>query len=522
MARQNGSTATARKRKKLRIDGTSLSVDDLAPIARGDVTITLSADAKARVKRAEKVVRTALAGDTTAYGINTGFGRFCNVQISPRQVRRLQQNLVRSHGAGCGPEIPEDVVRLMLVFRANALARGNSGIRPSTLKLLTDMVAHDVLPCIPSQGSVGASGDLAPLAHLAQVLIGEGWATVGGKRLRGRAALRKVGLEPIILEAKEGLSLINGVQASSAYLADALVRTRRIFDTADIIAAITLESLLGSLSPFDARIHDVRPHAGQGRVAERVRALIAGSEILESHRDCGRVQDAYSLRCVPQVHGAGRDALAYVEQCLITEVNSATDNPLIFPTDDGPGSGDILSGGNFHGAPIGYAADLLGIVVADLASIAERRIERMVNPDLSGLSPFLSRQEGIESGYMMAQVTAAALVSENKVHAHPASVDTVPTSAGTEDHVSMSTIAARKAHQIVRNAEHVLGIELMIALDAFETRRPLKSGKALERAITVAREQLPRVLGDRNLSDEIEQAAGIVSSGVLESAARIG
>ena len=503
-------------RKRLRLDGQGFTFAHLEAIARGEVKLELTAAAKKQVDRAQKVVESALAGDATAYGINTGFGRFCNVKISPRQVRRLQTNLVRSHGAGVGPELPEEVVRLTLAFRANALATGNSGLRRSTLELLLSVYNEDVLPCIPSQGSVGASGDLAPLAHLAQVLIGEGWARVGGKRLRGRAALRKVGLEPILLEAKEGLSLINGVQASSAYLADALVRARHIFDTADIIGAITLEALLGSLSPFDPRIHTVRPHPGQAEVAERFRKLVRGSKILDSHRDCGRVQDAYSLRCIPQVHGAGRDALRFVESSLITEINAATDNPLIFPDE-----GDILSGGNFHGAPIGYAADLLAIVVADLASISERRIERLVNPDLSGLSPFLSRQEGIESGYMMAQVTAAALVSENKVYAHPASVDTVPTSAGTEDHVSMSTIAARKARQIVENAERVLGIELLVALDALETRRPLQSGAALERAVKQARERLPRVLGDRNLSDEIEEAARVVSAGELGRAAKI-
>lgn len=503
-------------RRRLRLDGRSWTADSVEAIARGDVTLQLTADARRGVRRARKMIETALATDEISYGVNTGFGRFCNIRISPRQVRRLQSNLVRSHGAGVGDPLPDEIVRLTLVFRANALARGNSGIRPETLDLLLSIYNHDVLPRIPSQGSVGASGDLAPLAHLAQVLIGEGTARVGGKELRGRAALRKVGLEPVRLEAKEGLSLINGVQVSSAWLADALARSRRLSAAADIVGAITLEALLGSLAPFDARIHEVRPHLGQATVAERYRALLAGSAILDSHRDCGRVQDAYSLRCIPQVHGAVRDALEYVERTLVTEVNSATDNPLVFPEE-----GDIVSGGNFHGAPIGYAADLLGIVMADLAAISERRIERLVNPDLSGLSPFLSRQEGLESGYMMAQVTAASLTSENKGLAHPASVDTVPTSAGTEDHVSMSTIAARKASSIVRNAEYVLGIELLIALDALETRRPLRSSRALERALAAARERLPQVAGDRNLSGELEEAARVVVDGTLERAAGI-
>lgn len=378
-------------RKRLRLDGASLRADHLEPIARGDVRLALTKDARRAVVRARRSVEKALSGDEIAYGINTGFGRFCNVRISPRQVRRLQANLIRSHGAGVGEPLPDPIVRLTLAFRANALALGFSGIRASTLELVLDLYNLDVLPQIPSQGSVGASGDLAPLAHLAQVLIGEGSAKVAGseKLLSGLAALRKVGLEPIVLDAKEGLSLINGVQVSSAFLADALMRSWRLFDAADVIGAITLEGLLGSLAPFDPRVHAVRAHPGQAVVAERFRSLIDGSGILESHRDCGRVQDAYSLRCIPQVHGAGRDALEFIERTLLTEVNSATDNPLVFPEQD-----EILSGGNFHGAPIGYAADLLAIVVADLASISERRIERLVNPDLSGLSPFLSRQRG--------------------------------------------------------------------------------------------------------------------------------
>ena len=509
--------SASRRRKRLRIDGESLRVEDLSPIARGEVRLELTGEARKSVVQAQKMVERLLAGEETAYGINTGFGRFCNVRISPRQVRRLQANLVRSHGAGVGPCLSDEQVRLTLAFRANALASGNSGVRPATLDLLLQMYNSDVLPLIPSQGSVGASGDLAPLAHLAQVLIGEGRARVEGKELKGRAALRKVGLEPIRLEAKEGLSLINGVQASSAFLAEALVRARHLFDTADVLGAITLEGLLCSATPFDARIQSVRPHPGQAIVAARMRELLEGSEILDSHIDCDRVQDAYSLRCIPQVHGAGRDALKFVETALITEINAATDNPLVFPED-----GEILSGGNFHGAPVGYAADLLAIVVADLAAISERRIERLVNPDLSGLSPFLTRQEGMESGYMMAQVTAASLVSENKVHSHPASVDTVPTSAGTEDHVSMSTIAGRKALQIVENAGWVLGIELLIGLDALETRRPLRSGPALERAVKAARGVLPRQQGDRNLSEEIETAARAVSDGSIATAAKIG
>jgi len=506
-------------RRRLRLDGASLGAADFEPIARGEVRLELAREARAEVERSRAVVDAALAGEESAYGVNTGFGRFARVRISPDQVRELQANLVRSHGAGVGAPLPDEVVRLTLAFRANALACGRSGIRASTIERLLELYNRDLLPWIPGQGSVGASGDLAPLAHLAQVLIGEGRARGAGERewRAGGEALRAAGLEPIVLEAKEGLSLINGVQASSALLADAFSRARRLFAAADIIAAMTLEALLGSLVPFDPRIHAARPHPGQAVVAERFRALLDGSAILDSHRDCGRVQDAYSLRCIPQVHGAGRDALDFVERTLVTEVNSATDNPLVFAEE-----GEIISCGNFHGAPIGYAADLLGIVVADLATISERRIERLVNPDLSGLPAFLSRREGLESGYMMAQVTAASLASENKTLAHPASVDTVPTSAGTEDHVSMSTFAARKAREIVANAERIAGIELLVALDALELRRPLASGAPLERAVAAARERLPRVEGDRSLSEEIEEAARVVAGGVLGDAARIG
>jgi len=505
--------------RRLPLDGASLVAADFEPIARGEVRIELSGEARAAVERSRAVVESALAGEEPAYGVNTGFGRFARVRISSDRVKELQTHLVRSHGAGVGAPLGDEVVRLTLAFRANALARGRSGIRALTLDRLLELYNRGVLPWIPCQGSVGASGDLAPLAHLAQVLIGEGRARVAGERTEvpGREALRRVGLEPIELEAKEGLSLINGVQVSSALLADALVRARRLFAAADIIAAMTLEALLGSLGPFDPRIHAVRPHPGQATVAARFRALLEGSAILESHRDCGRVQDAYSLRCIPQVHGAGRDALDWVERTLVTEVNSATDNPLVFAEE-----GEIVSCGNFHGAPVGYAADLLGIAVADLATISERRIERLVNPDLSGLPPFLSREPGLESGYMMAQVTAASLASENKTLAHPASVDTVPTSAGTEDHVSMSTFAARKAREIVANAERIAGIELLVALDGLELRRPLASGAPLERAVSAARERLPRVEGDRSLSEEIEEAARIVADGVLCAAARIG
>lgn len=496
------------KKKTLRIDGSRLTLADLAQIADGTVSLALTTDAKRMVRRAREVVDGFIEREEVAYGITTGFGRFCRVRISPDQARELQKNLLRSHGAGVGEPLPTDVVRLCVALRANTLAQGHSGIRLTTLELLLALYNQGVTPWIPAQGSVGACGDLAPLAHLAQVLMGEGRASVDGEWMTGLQALEHCGLAPVELHAKEGLSLINGVQVSTALLAVAATRARRLWAATNFVAALSLDALLGSLMAFDERVQRVRPHAGQGIVAKRIRSLLAGSAIHRSHHDCDRVQDAYSLRCVPQVHGAVHDGLVFVEEVLVRESNAATDNPLVFPE-----QGDIVSGGNFHGAPIAYAADFLGILVTDLSSISERRIERLVNPDLSGLPAFLSRNEGLESGYMMAQVTAAALVSESKVLAHPASVDSIPTSAGTEDHVSMSTHAARKALQIVENAERVVAIELMIAADALNLRRPLRSGAKLEQGLASFRRMVPAREGDRDLHDEIEAAAAFIRGG---------
>lgn len=499
------------ERPVLELDGRTLDLGDLRAIADGSVRLSLAASALAGVSAAREAVESFLASDETAYGVNTGFGRFCQVRISPEQVRDLQRNLILSHGAGVGEPLPDDVVRLSLALRANTLARGNSGIRRETIDLLLSVYNEGVIPWIPSQGSVGACGDLAPLAHLAQVLIGEGRAHVGdGVWREATAALEAKGLAPIVLEAKEGLSLINGVQVSCAWLAKAVLQAQRQVASANFNTAATVDALLGSATPFDSRIHDVRPHPGQARIAEDVRALLQGSEILESHADCGRVQDAYSLRCVPQVHGAVLDAIEYVTQVLLRECNSSTDNPLIFAEDRA-----ILSGGNFHGAPIAYAADLLSIVLTDLGSISERRIERVVNPDLSGLPAFLSADEGLQSGYMMAQVTAAALVSECKVLAHPASVDSVPTSAGTEDHVSMSTHASRKACEIAANVSNILAIELLVAREALEYRRPLRSGTRVEDRLAAFASAVPRVAIDRPLTPDIEATAAFIDSGGL-------
>ena len=514
--RAKSSKATQRANKKasrggsrtLKLDGERLGRSSLDAIARGEVKLELASSAKKKVRAARRLVDEIVEEERTAYGINTGFGRFCNVRISTDQVRELQRNLIRSHGCGVGEPLSPEIVRLALAFRANTLARGNSGIRLEVMELLLDLYNHDVLPWVPSQGSVGASGDLAPLAHLAQPLIGEGKAYVGGRLVSGRKALEKHGLEPVELLAKEGLALINGVQITCAILSDALLRAERLSDAADAAAAVSVDALLGSASPFDARIHDARPHPGQRRVAASLRALLKGSAILKSHRDCGRVQDAYSLRCVPQVHGAVRDTLEYVWSVLEREINSSTDNPLLFVEE-----GEVVSGGNFHGAPVGYVADLLSIAVTDLASISERRIERLVNPDLSGHPAFLAQREGLDSGYMMAQVTAAALVSECKTLAHPASVDTIPTSASTEDHVSMSTHAARQAREIVGNAERVLGIEWLVATTAIERLAPLRTGAKLRGWLGRFRSAIPVRLEDRDLSGEIERAAEWIREG---------
>ena len=499
------------RKGKIRLDGHSLTLEDLRKIARGSVTLTIASSAAREVRHSAKLVDRAAHGEDPRYGINTGFGRFCNIRISEKELRELQVNLIRSHAAGVGDPCAPEEVRLAIALRANALVSGNSGIRIEVIQLLLDLYNHDVLPRIPRQGSVGACGDLAPLSHLALVLIGEGEALVSGKWISGKRALASAGLKPVRLEAKEGLSLINGVQVSVAMLARACHLAEFLVDAADLTLSMSLEGFLGSLQPFDARIHEVRPHPGQATVAENVRRLLRGSKILKSHENCDRVQDPYSFRCAPQVHGSVRDALEWIGQTIEREANSSTDNPLVFSHE-----GDILSGGNFHGAPVAHAADLLAIVLCDLASISERRCEKLVNPDTSrGLPAFLSREEGLQSGWMMAHVTASALVSRMKVLSHPASVDSMVTSAGTEDHVSMSTHASEKALECAHQTARVVGIELLVAMDALGLRRPLKSGKRLEDRFKALREVLPGHDGDRVLSPEIEQAAQVIEEGLL-------
>jgi len=500
--------ATGRQRL-VKIDGQSLTIDDLDVIARGDATFRFPREARSRVVDSAKLVASTAKADEPCYGINTGFGRFCNVRISPSDVRRLQLNLIRSHAAGVGEPLGPEEVRLAIALRANALAGGHGGVRPQVIELLISMLENDVLPRIPRLGSVGASGDLAPLAHLAQVLIGEGQALVDGKWVSGKTALKRKGLKPIQLEAKEGLSLINGVQISLAMLARALLLSRSVVNAADVTAALSIEGLLGSMQPFDPRIQEVRPHPGQSLVASHLRSLLAGSKIVASHLECDRVQDPYSLRCTPQVQGAVRDALDWIRQVVEREANSSTDNPLVFSE-----QGDVISGGNFHGAPVAYAADLLCIVVTDLASMSERRLEKVLNPDTNqGLPAFLAVQEGLESGWMMAQVTAAAIVSRMKVLSHPASVDSIVTSAGSEDHVSMSTHASEKSCDCASLAAQVVAIEMLVGLDALELRRPLRSGRRLEKRIQSIRAVIPKRKGDRFLSPELEQAAALIRDG---------
>jgi histidine ammonia-lyase len=496
------------------LDGASLTLDDLVAIADGGVEVALADAAAARVDAARGVVERMAAGDAAVYGINTGFGALAETAIPRDALGALQLNLLRSHAAGVGEPLPARAVRAAMALRANVLSKGFSGIRRSTLERLLDLLNRRVHPVVPSRGSVGASGDLAPLAHLALVLVGEGEAAVDGARepLPGAEALRAAGLAPIALEAKEGLALINGTQPSTAVSAlaarDALLLAR----AADIAAALSIDALRGSTRPFDPRIHEARPYAGQRDAADNIRRLLTGSAINKSHEHCGRVQDAYSLRCAAQVHGAAREALRFALATLSVESNAATDNPMVFAGDD-----EIVSGGNFHGAPVAIAADLTAIALAQLVTISERRSDRLVNPVLSDLPPFLTRNSGVQSGYMLAQVTAAALVSEIKTLAHPASVDTIPTSANREDHVSMSMGAALKAQRSLELAARVLAVELLCACQAVDLLAPLTTSDALQRVHAAVRNIVPTLGDDRPPAPDIERIAHMILDGSLES-----
>ncbi|MDX2043878.1 MAG: histidine ammonia-lyase [Acidobacteriota bacterium] len=491
----------------IELDGQSLSLAQTEAVANGE-PVSLSSAARERMEASRSFVEQIIARGDVVYGINTGFGALSEVTIPNDQLRELQINLVRSHACGVGDPLLERVVRAMLLHRANVLAKGFSGCRPLVVETLIAMLNNGVHPVIPAKGSVGASGDLAPLAHQALVVIGEGEAFYRGERMPGGDAMSRAGVEPLQLEAKEGLALLNGTQAMTATGGLALVDAWKLANAADVIGAMTLEALRGTPVAFDEKIHSVRPHAGQRESARRLRELIEHSEIRESHRDKAgdpRVQDAYALRCMPQVHGAVRDALVHARQIVEVEINSATDNPLVFAE-----AGEVLSGGNFHGEPVSLAYDYAAVAVADLATISERRVERLVNPSLSGLPAFLSPHPGTNSGLMIAQVTAAALIAENNVLAHPASVFTLPTSANKEDHVSMGMTAALKLAQIVRNVEIVLAIELLCAAQGLEFLKPLKPGAKLNAVYHKVRERVPALERDAQLSGYIESLVPLV------------
>ena len=501
--------------QRVEIDGDGLTLEDLERVATDTSTeVAIAPGVEERIARSRAVVEDAVRRGAVVYGVTTGFGRLAETVIPLDRIEELQINLIRSHACGTGAALRRGEVRAVTLLRANVLAKGFSGVRPVVVERLLDLLNHGIHPVIPEQGSVGASGDLAPLSHLALVLVGEGRAEVGGEVVDGGEALRRAGVEPLRLQAKEGLALNNGTQVMTGVGALALLGAERAVETAEVAGAMSLEALRGTPDAFHPAIMRARPHPGQAASAERLRALLADSEIRESHRyGDPRVQDAYSLRCMPQVHGAARAAFAYARQVLETEANSATDNPLIFPDEDG---GLVISGGNFHGQPVAQVLDVLALALADLASVSERRIERLVNPDLSGdLPPFLTADPGVSSGFMIAQVTAAALVNECKVLAMPASVDSIPTGAGKEDHVSMGMASALKLRRVLANVQTVLGLELMIAAQGLEHRKPLRPGRGVERAYQLVRERIPPLTRDRVLAPDIEAAATLVRGGIF-------
>jgi len=495
------------------VDGESLTIPDVVKVAREHVTVSLDEDAKERVVRSREVVEKAVEEGKTVYGVNTGFGDLARVAIEETDLENLQVNLVRSHSSGVGPPFPTDVVRAMMLLRANALAKGFSGVRTEVIETLLAMLNDGVIPIVPQKGSVGASGDLAPLAHMALVLIGEGAAEYEGERMEGARALELAGIEPIILNAKEGVALINGTQPMTALGVLTVHDALNLVKDAIIAGSMSLEALRGTRTAFDERIHKIRPHSGQIAVARALMEVLGDSEINQSHADCGKVQDAYSLRCAPQVLGASLDAIEYVKTVLDTEINSATDNPLIFPENN-----DVLSGGNFHGQPIALAMDFLSTALSEIANISERRIYRLIDSKVSGLAPFLTEGSGLQSGMMIAQYTAAALVSENKTLAHPASVDSIPTSAGQEDHVSMGTIAARHAYEILDNVKTVVAIEYMCAAQGLDLLAPLQPSDPLKAAYKAIRKFVNRLRDDRSLTNDIEQIRNLMDSGKIASA----
>jgi histidine ammonia-lyase len=517
--------------KALHINGKDLTLEAVREVAMERRPVLLEPDAREAVNRARAVVDALVAHNKVSYAITTGVGKLSDVRIAGDQIRELQVNLVRSHAVGVGEPLSVAETRGMMLLRANSLSRGFSGVRAACIDTLCEMLNHGVTPMVPSQGSVGASGDLAPLAHLALALIGEGECLdEKGVRIPGAEALRRAGVKPLVLEAKEAVSLINGTQGMLAVGILALLAAETLADTADVIGAMTCDALRGTDVAFDERIHQARPHPGQLKTAANLRRLLEGSQIRESHRDCGRVQDAYSLRCMPQVHGAVRDTLTHCREVMETETNSAVDNPLVFlGATAAPGrqqersseDGDILSGGNFHGQPVAFALDFLAIALSALAGISERRLERLVNPALSeGLPPFLAPGAGLNSGFMMPQVTAAALVSENKVLAHPASVDSITTSGNKEDYVSMGMGAAMKLKRVMENTRNAMAIEAMAAAQALDFLAPLKTSKRLQQAHAAIRAVCPTMDKDRVMYQDFARISELIASGKVAEAVR--
>lgn len=512
----------------LHLNGNDLTLEDLQQVVQNKRPVLLAPDAREAVETARAIVDDLVANDRVAYAITTGVGQLSDVRISHEQVRELQINLVRSHSVGVGEPLSEAESRAMMLLRANSLAKGFSGVRPVIIDTLCEMLNRGVHPVIPSQGSVGASGDLAPLSHLALVLIGEGEAIFEGKRLPGSEALKKAQVKPVVLEAKEAISLINGTQCMLAVGTLALIDAEILADTADVLGSMSLDALRGTDVAFDERIHRVRPHPGQVKVAANLRHMLEGSQIRESHRgpECKKVQDAYSMRCMPQVHGAVRDTLTHAREIFEIEMNSAVDNPLVFPEKrplgaparkpGEPITGDVISGGNFHGEPIAFALDFMAVALTALAGISERRIERLVNPSLNeGLPPFLAPTAGLNSGFMMPQVTAAALVSENKVLAHPASADSITTSGNKEDYVSMGMAGALKLKRVITNVRNVLAIEALAAAQALDIIAPLKPSKRAQQALAAIRKVATMMDHDRSLAEDFGKVAEVIERGEI-------
>jgi len=502
---------------EIQIDGRSLGLEGFSAVVRGGARVILANDARRRMRAARATIERATESGQAVYGVNTGFGNLANVRIAPADLATLQERLVLSHAAGMGEPLSEITVRGMLLLRANTLARGHSGVREQIVDRILEFLERGLHPVVPSRGSVGASGDLAPLAHLALPLIGRGEAWYRGRRLPAAEALQAAGLAPLVLAPREGLGLINGTQAMTSLVALAALAARRLVRVADLVGALSADALRGTDAAFDARIHATRPYPGQRASAANLWRLLQGSAIRESHRVGDvRIQDPYSLRCMPQVHGAVRDVLADVEAKLAVEMNAATDNPLIFGEDDA-----ALSGGNFHGEAMAFAADFLAIALAELGSISERRLEKLTNDAFSGLPPFLVEHAGLNSGFMMAQVTAASLVSENKVLAHPASVDSIPTSADKEDHVSMGMTAALKLQEVAANVRRILAVELAAAAQGIDLLRPLRTSPALERLHGRVRERIARWDEDREMAPDLAVADALVGGGLDDLVAEL-